>query len=403
MTPRRMPVVLLLVPVLLAVALGGCVGGGAGPAGDGAGGAGTGTAGDGTGGAADAGEGPATGSGAAAGEAGSTDRPHVHDRWDDATEKVLLDEDIPLEPITEVDPEDPFEVFNKAFCTLREFGLPEGTIVPPGTETLDVTLGWSSTDPMAWDSLSLLYMPANANEWDGEDGIAPGETRSIEVTVKMADGGHAPATLWRFQLVHCPLVPEHYTGLTVHAEMVAHRVDGPLPLEPPHPDFWGNGTSLLLYEGAGSGEEAGAAYMHVSTDGGSGAYLAGDDHGVVPPGTRWLVLTLNWTNGSPLAGTGVADAVPYVYWIKGWWFDDWHRWEPTVAEEGHHVYVLPVTPSMTDGLYADESRWRFSVELEGEETAGEALPFNGPQQPYHFDGTWEVRILALAGDEAPAV
>lgn len=328
----------------------------------------------------------------AATEQAPAERPHVHDRWDGAERKVLLDDEIDLPAVTDVDPEDPFATVERVFCTEQRFGLAEGSIVPPGTERLTITPTWESTDPQNVDTVDIEYMPANDNEWNQEERLEPGQTVEIPVTVKMADGGHADVSLWRFRLQHCAESPEHFTGMSVHLETVAHRQDGPLPVEPPHPDWWANRTERLVLHDEGESNTVGGAYVEIGVDGTSGTYAEGDDHGVIPPGTQLLVAHANWTNDSPAAQA--SDDVPELRWthLPGW--GTWHDWEPAEKEEGSWTYTLELTEEMTDSMYANQSRWRFAFEIEGDHVVGNVGPFGGPSGPYHFQGSWELTIRA---------
>lgn len=397
--PRPLGTVAVVL-LLVALPLAGCVGGG-----------GTGAAADGAPSAGGNGSAPT-------GEAGSLNateadaKPHVHDRWDGATEQVLFGGTVSSGGATDADPQDPAitvvgdAMFNSADV---QFGLPEGEIVPPGTDRLVVTASWDDGTPGDLTEGELNYRAANSAEWTELEDRTSKANWTIDVTVEMADDGHAEFSLWEFrvdfvtQAQGIGVTRIGQTSVEVDVEVVAERAPGPLPVEPPHPDWWGNGSALPIHEGEGSAEAVGVWYEQVGTDGSffpAGDYLGQEDHPIVPPGTRTLVAVLNWTNGSPTQGTP-AGVEPDVQWNNGYWFE-WTVWEPTATEEGRWVYVLPVTPEMTDGMYAGRSRWQFRYGFFGEDPGVDEPVFGSDARgPYHFDGAWGIAITAYDVAEPP--
>lgn len=342
-------------------------------------------------------------------EVGSTerqdlaDRPHVHDRWEGKDRKVLLDGTVTTGSALEQDPHEP--LIGTAFCVIfcsaeAPFGLPDGKIVPPGTDRVRVEASWD--DPMAPGArlqAALYYQPADESSFKSLPYHGSGRNWTIDTTVEMADDGHAVFSLWRFRLVVCvemgdtclPRALRDRKDLDVR--LVAHRVDGPLPREPAHPDWWGNGSSRTIHRGEGGADALGASWVHVGTDGEpfpAGERLDGDDHGIVPPGSDVLTVEINWTNE---ARTDRALPVePWLQWNNGrsW---EWRTWEPSRNETGRYVYVLPLTPDMVDGMYAGRSRWRFRYAFLGQDTdADEPVLGSDLRLPYRFDGNWTVEI-----------
>lgn len=231
--------------LMLLVALAGCIGGGSeGPSqqtadpggpGEGPGGNGTGTNGT-----------------------GSGDRPHVHDRWDGQETRTLFDDSVTLEAVTQDEPlllrGCKFSArdicYGSAEFAPETTGEGTGEIVPPGTDYVNVTIGYSDSD---FEMLRLYWKNRIAdgdciNGWDCRAILTSGETFTINVSdVRQTDDGHAKVSAWRFALdalgnptgEQPPVGPNvHYGEGEVDVEMVAHRVEGELPYEPPHPDFW---------------------------------------------------------------------------------------------------------------------------------------------------------------------
>lgn len=246
MTAAGRPVaaaVLLMVTTVLA----GCVGGGGDIDGPGEGGITNGT-GDGL-----------TGSN---GTDGSLDdlRAHVHDRWFDASER-------PVEELTVVDgtfevvaadPDDPSlarecRYAARSVCygsvefrpTIRSDGT--GAIVPPGTSHLTIDVSY---DPSDFPRL-LFYTKDRVASGNGPDGrhvdliVEPDTTFELNLTdVRQADDGHAEVSAWSFVVEPFGNPTGQATDTLSYGEgpvtvtVTAHRVEGPLPLEPPHPTFW---------------------------------------------------------------------------------------------------------------------------------------------------------------------
>lgn len=249
----RAPAVLVVATLLIAIPIGGCVG-------EGSGGPSTTTADDDT----SAASGNATETNAT--EAGA--RPHVHDRWSnpasgaEISEVKLVDRTVTLSAF-EASPDNP-AIVDISGCPYHREGRPcygstsfrpgtwsngDDKIVPPGTARVAVTVSFNPDD---FGGIDFLYQHRNrSGEWalltdDAHGGpFQPGETKTINVTVQMADDGHAQVSAWKFAVQP---VGDPVTGQTndiadvgdgeVQVTVVAERSEGTLPVEPPHPDFW---------------------------------------------------------------------------------------------------------------------------------------------------------------------
>lgn len=240
--------------VLLVAPLAGCVGGG----------------GSSDGGPTDDGTlGNETTDGPPDGEVNATDRPHVHDRWqtpqgDDIQEVPLVDREVEIEAYSQDRPllldfcEKGTEGQQVDFCVgSTEFGpgtwsSGEGKIVPPGTGNITVTLDFSEADI---HRVHFYYLTRkDPDEWKDLGMFEPEQTKRISVSPEEADDGHAQASGWRFLVEARGNRVDSLTGLglttgtvdagdgSVSAEIVAHREEGELPLEPPHPDWWAKDT-----------------------------------------------------------------------------------------------------------------------------------------------------------------
>lgn len=338
---------------------------------------------------------------------GSGDREHVHDRWDGEEEKVLVDETITTRTRTDVQPDDGLASAARDVAFGPDevhFRPEEGEIVPPGTEKVVVSASWPEEQaPQATRQAALLYRSADDETMQfTEYRTTPGRW-TIDTTLEMADGGHAKASVWKFRLelrtmLESPVfstAPSTEGGLEVDVTVVAHRVNGSLPKEAPHPDWYADDPELGIYSGSGSAEALGAWFYQVGPDGSlypAGAYVNGTQHTIIPPSTRLLVAEINWTDGS--ATPGAVAAEPDLQWNNGRFFE-WNRWTPETTEPGRHVYELPLEPGMTDGIYPGTSRWRFRYGFFGQDTGVDDPAFGSDLlAPYHFDGSWTITIRA---------
>lgn len=327
-----------------------------------------------------------------------------------------MDSKIGFTDLVAEDPDDaPFEVV----CPEAVFALEEGTLVPPGTAKLEVTPTWPRQWPQDPAGLvedptgaTLAYMPADRQDFVDADGArGSGESWVLPLDrVTMADPGHSEATLWRFQLRIClPRPDARIQTMDVHLNLTATRVNGSLPLEPAHPDWWANETQRSLYEDQVAVDQTGTTPVWgydppgaspsapLDTYNFSRYRISGTEHTMVPLGTEALVMEINWTNEAD-----EPRARPYAYYSydvgSGGDHDTRTPWEPAVEEPGRHVYELPVTDEMTDGLYpVNRSRWWFQVYFAGEDTGLRSpLPYGDPVTlPYRFEGTWSVEIWAV--------
>lgn len=232
MTDRN--TVALAVLLTLAVALAGCVGGG-------------GSASDGDGTTTDDEE-QTTNGNTTTGD--GDDRAHVHDRWDGAeTMSVIGGQTVTLSVVDpeETDGTDSCVNSGDSACFGGEEVPPDG-IVAPGTGWVNVTVEFPEDE---FDRIEVLYQDAFTSRWStaGQVGSSGG-TASVQIQdVRQTDDGHAEVSRWRFAVqargnpnglpYEGPASPSG-GDVTVTAEAI--RASGPLPLEPPHPDYFVNTT-----------------------------------------------------------------------------------------------------------------------------------------------------------------
>lgn len=399
MTVLRSPSVPAVVLLVLLVGLAGCIGGGPAPT----------NASDGDGRSL-----PSDGHPARA------DRPHVHDRWDGRNRTVVVDRTVRTDDLTEPrqDPVGPSPSCEFP-CGDRITVVPEtGPIVPPGSKEVQVTATWDAEDlPPERTEVSLEYIPANGSGFVDAGTRPSGEPWRIATTVPMADDGHAKQSLWAFRLTVSsyldtpearPQVPALLTeSIEIDLRVVAHRVDGELPREPPHPDHWADGPRRTLVTLNGTEDTAGVALVQLTGgqsltgvaagwDAGPEVAISGDEHGIVPPGTGLLRMNVTWTNDSPAADQ--APVRPYARVSNRGTYAPEDPWKPDRVGDGEATFEMPLDEDEWDGMYANRSRWFFHLVFKGERIGdGIGTPEGDLTGAYHFQGSWEIEITAYNG------
>lgn len=348
---------------------------------------------------------------------GVADRPHVHDRWDGRDSVVLVNRTVRTDNLTEPweDPMGPSPACEFP-CGDRITVIPRtGRLVPPGTARVGAVATWDAEDMAAEHTrVHLAYLPANGSAFQGMGPRPSGQAWVINTSVEMADDGHARQSLWAFRLtVTSALEAAGYSqripalameSMEIHLRIVAHRVPGALPREPAHPDHWGDGPRRDLGNFNGSEDAAGIALVGLDrsgtipqlvagTDAGPEIAITGEEHGIVPPGASRLVMNVSWSNDSPAAGE--APVRPYVWYSDRGPYVPEEPWEPEQVGDGRAKFVLPLAEDQWDGMYANRSRWVFTVVFKGDDT-GQDAPFEGwdVTGPYAFEGRWEIDVSA---------
>lgn len=330
-----------------------------------------------------------------------TATPHPHDRWRGQEERVLVNRSVQIEGHGHRVGDDAAsaELVCQRCSYHAGFGPDPGKIVPPGAGRVVVSASWEN-DRM----VRLAYRAADQASFHGLGAKESPATWSIDVSDSMTDGGHAPASLWGFRLYSCrectAIGPDDYLEFPVDVTVRVLRAPGPIPEDPPHPEWWDDGPVRQVWSGQGEvgrigyghdnwmgiGEESGGFALA----GGWVVKLNGSEHDQIPLGADVLTATVNWTNDQP-----AADTTPPRPWFK--WstaVQTWHIAEPDSTEQGSYRYEIELQPDMTDGVYRQErSRWNFRFGFTGEPTGRDDPVFGGPlTQPYRIDGTWNLTI-----------
>lgn len=321
-------------------------------------------------------------------EPGLAERPHAHDYWDGALSVTLLDENVQVmlahnhlfdEPPREQHTHGCDETLTSTSQGgSRKFSLPEGIIVLPGTQELSFLVDWASPSVTG---LRLLYRPAGQHDLADAGVVTSGQPFVISLTPEMADAGHATRTSWVFFLCADSDMPANSAEGSVHVNLIAMRGEE-IPLEPPHPDWWGDATQIEL----ASARNATTAVTALNK--GEGAWLhIGLEHGrIVPPGTSRILVHVTIQDESPTAGALPTE--PMLYYRDS----TVPEWVYKTVDFSDGEARIDVDHNMADGVYAHESNWDFWLRLSSPEPT--QTPAGMMSAPRVFDGSVTLHVVA---------
>lgn len=329
-------------------------------------------------------------------------RPHQHDMWRGQTSVTIVDAEYPFTKFRPTDPASAASaatMFTAANAERRntdgyDVPIPIPDVVPdedmpneypalvyPGTQRIEVTLDWDIPEDSTLTELALVYHNATTNKKQYLDLQGAGETWVIELEDPFStDRGHQEFSMWGFFLNSLNEIssvggsyrgPGHYMG-NFHAKIEIFR--GPeVPLEPAHPDFWGDNTSMVIRPGdSGHTMNPAITVLH-RNHADLGAFDIDVRGAIVPPGTTRMRLDFSWTHSD---GDGTAPTIP---WVLTWrsadqnplvtTLDMYHRAAPIEGSPPtqHLVYEFDVEPQQADAYYQQDSRWGFLISTEGME------------------------------------
>lgn len=350
---------------------------------------------------------------------GRTATGHVHDLWNGRTSVTLIDREVQIEPVVlEPTSGEPLARSVRgnwcggpailSHCIGRAILQPpapeEGqdpTVVPPGTGTVRADVSWS--DPTV-TGIRLLFVAADDIERELGTVTEPGTMRVDASDVnaswrylplRWTDDGHAPRSSWLFVLQaygnrSSRFEPDIATG-TFNVTIRAERAPGPLPLEPPHPDWYAGGSTYRIAQAERSTSEVQAGW--ISTGDG---YLYVEPAHPVPPGTDAVYLAVRVDDDSPMSGTEpLSPRFEVTYALDGW--ERWGQAERIGRSDGAVVYRIPVEETMTDSLYTcpdQGSGWDFWVRTMPNTVDQRDPVLGSPIGAHHFDGSFNVTVAA---------
>ncbi len=262
------------------------------------------------------------------------DRAHIHDYWGGAERLTVADEDIHLGST------------NLAGGTSWVLDIPDGSVIPQGTKTVEVTWIGTPSEDDAYSELTMYYQTAAAQEWIEYGAIEWGETYAITSTNQDNDLPHQQLSGWQFRLT-----VQAGAGVTTHVDMdvrmVVEAIRGlEIPLYPGHPDRWDGAESIHLLEQSGMsiGSDRFGRMCFVSCT----STHTPDDGAIIPWDADRVEVTL--TTEPALTSLGLS--------YHGADSRQWTRLEATDVSGTSKTYVIPVD-GQADGPYALQSLWAF--------------------------------------------
>lgn len=282
--------------------------------------------------------------------------PHDHDLWQGRTrfEVFSVTHDVHCAGLQS------YCIDTDSLSRERSFRFPEEAIVPPGTAAIHVTVDWDETQ-----SDFQLEIRSPGELQPEMVFAASGDTVSRDVVEEEWDPPHAGRSLWTYSFdgdINNPGAwPGPYT-ITVEVE----RMEGDLPVDPPHPDLWGGETSVRLTDFE---ESAGPETTYVYDTGLTNIRERTFDQQIVIPGTKELQFRawVNWTvapQDMELIYDPFGRATSQAVTID--------TSSSAFASPNGILYewILSVPDAWWDPIYRESSQWEFQVIPAREETTG---------------------------------
>jgi hypothetical protein len=197
-------------------------------------------------------------------------RPHDHDLWGESN-SLPWQADVRFKPITNayvfnvnlggLVTKEPlpagywacFGSTNVGYQCSVEIPIDIERPVAPGATRMEVTLDWVNTGNMDPKMMALrIETPSNKSFAQRFMPRGPGQPFNIAFLPNEADPGHQKFTNWRLFMEHTsgPYTLRPLELSTTEFKMTATLYKGVVPLEPEHPDRWGNQTELKILDGA---------------------------------------------------------------------------------------------------------------------------------------------------------
>jgi hypothetical protein len=314
---------------------------------------------------------------------------HFHDYWGDGarTEYVILDREIPGGPagvcagagLTFACNGAPEEGRFVRFVSPPDELLPPHNVWPgTGKMTIEITINGDIVHPFVV-AVQAPGRPGWSKEFYRVDSTQ--KTIVIEpILENHTDAPHNRESHWVFRLEVADNGLAQKTSLwrgTMHWRVTIHRSDRPLPLDPAHPDYWGDANRLTVLD-ASLWQQAnyvnGASYGATKV-----TRVTLPENQTVFPLTHKMRVTFSWHNnqtGQPPLRMGYCD-VRQLCWSTGAVFT---FPEPTVSEGNTRVYELLLRSDQWDSPYKTVTAWRWIWSIDNGdlgEVAGPTGLFSG--------------------------
>ena len=240
--------------------------------------------------------------------------------------------------------------------------LAEG-VVPPGARQLDFSVSWESTAVGPGAVARLHYEAPNQTGGfaTGELELSPTASASLNITEELTDLPHTPQTRWRLWASIARGTPGTYDA---HFVVRAIRGTENLTIAPPHPDHWGNQTTLHLNSYQGPFNEV--LGQNGLPSGDHPGYEFSPVDSIVPPSTTRIAVIAYLNTTSP----GQVAPDPVLNWRGADRRDpEQAAMPPSLASETGNSqfwqWDVVVEPRMWDSPYAAASSWRIFIDWHG--------------------------------------
>lgn len=327
-------------------------------------------------------------------DAGGGDyRTHVHDYWAGDSEVVLLDRSYTVDEFrVHSQTSDAYPEANAVSATVLYAntvysGLryripidqePVGTrplLVYPGANRVEVTLTWNNAPPGV-PSYAFAYASADTTDLVFLPRQGPGQPWSIDVLPHQTDNGHQAFSLWEFFIVpvnNAQAAPDYRPALALDAIQVKIVVfkGSAAPPEPAHPEFWVNGSHLVLRDHTDGAYNVNANAWAVQRFG-----IAPPK--IVPPGTKWIEVEVTWDYTDPAPDVVPPTYVLYynpgnVHYDR---FTEDYKLAPTgqTLAPGVLLFNITLEPGENDAFYQTKSMWRWALRNQDNRAGEDGLP-----------------------------
>jgi hypothetical protein len=306
-------------------------------------------------------------------------RPHMHDEWGTATRLPLWEGNVQF-------PQYDFtlgfanqnakggvclNVYNLAHevCAVQ-FHLvpPDGApnpLILPGTYEVEIKVTWDASQNTV-NGVGLGFRD-NSQWLYNQTWLYPrksGEPFHLKTNWEMGDVGHQRFNTWDWML-YIPTWSGSEASTVVSVSQLVRApfkvemsiIKGVVPLESEHPDFWAENNTLEVLKRDEVYINC-IACTYPDPYGGS----SWTPHKIIPPGTKWLEITVEQTRQSlnPLVKWGIlyrsADVPP------GTPFSKWGKLVATGSEGSKTFYNMAIEDGQTDAFYQQQSFWQFALD-----------------------------------------
>ncbi|MDX1611559.1 MAG: hypothetical protein R3185_04260 [Candidatus Thermoplasmatota archaeon] len=285
---------------------------------------------------------------------------HIHDYWNGAEERVLMDEVLAT------------NTFQSTFVTLFWpfigegtrtsvgtvwFTLPNNTFVPEGTGELVVEV--DATSALESGQLVLAHKAANTNEYVELDAQGAQASWTIPLEPEMADLPHAKSTRWGWRLdaQGNGAILDGEFSVTITAKKLYD-----LTAWPAHEDPWQGGAidrlSLANLDGTFDVTDPTPWFNPLADEAPDVTLPPGT---IVPPETRLLLVKFWYAMDGNAKNNANADVTLRVKegstsgFYRGMWSEE------IQDEPGFKMFAIPASSENWDSPYADESGWAFQI------------------------------------------